>query len=145
MWLSSGIQKQVNGDVWHRGNMIVELTKKEYLGEGYIHQFRNDKTGEIVTVPCSEEEYSALSGHNGHLNNPTMEDHTWIGSCGGTVKVDSKTSLLGENEYCEFKGKYFVSYLDDDGKVKANILSKEDITDDKVSKSKLKEKTWQLQ
>jgi hypothetical protein len=77
-----------------------QLTKREYLGEGYIHCFKNDETDEIVFVPCTKEEYERLGLPGGSQYNPTLAGHTWVESYGGTVKVDTPNTMLGFNEYC---------------------------------------------
>ena len=84
----------------------IQLTKRNYLGVGYVHIFTNNKTGDDVGVECTQEEYAALSLPN--AVNPTLEGHTWSHSAGGTIKVDSPTTLLGENEYCDFEGGHVV-------------------------------------
>tara|TARA_R110000868_G_scaffold216847_1_gene466992 strand:+ start:28 stop:390 length:363 start_codon:yes stop_codon:yes gene_type:complete len=80
--------------------MEIQLTKREYLGVGYIHQFKNDETDEIVLIPCTEEEYTRMGGEGGSQFNPVMKGHTWECSFGGTYKVDTPTTLMGGNEYC---------------------------------------------
>lgn len=77
-----------------------KLIQRTYLGVGYVHQFVNDSTSEIVVVPCTEMEYTRLSEVGGSQFNPVLEGHTWIGSGGGTDKVDTSSTLLGEDEYC---------------------------------------------
>lgn len=78
------------------------LTKRQYLGEGYIHIFRNRLTQEEVVRPCTEEEYQSMLGKDGHNFNPASERGLeWVCSAGGTIKVDTPSSLLGEDEYCE--------------------------------------------
>ena len=78
---------------------IRKLTKRNYLGEGYIHQFKNDVTGEIVTVPCTKEEYTRLGEKDGSKYNPTLDGHIWLQSAGGTIKVDTPDTILGVDEY----------------------------------------------
>jgi hypothetical protein len=41
-----------------------------------------------------------MTGVGGAANNPTLADHTWVSSGGGTIKVDTPNSLLGDDEYC---------------------------------------------
>lgn len=79
-------------------NMIRKLTKKEYLGEGYVHKFIH-KNGEVKYVPCTKEEYDALALPN--PINPTLKNYTWVCSGGGTIKVDNPDTMLGDDEYCE--------------------------------------------
>lgn len=76
---------------------LTKLTPRTYLGDGYFHWFKNDKTGEEVTVECTQEEYEAL-GLPG-AGPAVLEGHTWLSSAGGTVKVDTPSGFLGENEY----------------------------------------------
>lgn len=79
----------------------IKLTKKNYLGEGYLHRFKNNDTGEEIFEECTKEEYERLGKAGGSQFNPVKAGWTWIGSCGGTVKVDNADSVLKKNEYCE--------------------------------------------
>lgn len=76
----------------------IKLTKRKYLGFGYVHRFKNDTDGTTVFIPCSQEEYDSLALPN--APQPTLAGHTWLDSAGGTIKVDTPTTLLGDNEYC---------------------------------------------
>lgn len=78
----------------------IKLTKRNYLGKGYFHEFR-DKDGNPVYVECTQEEYDRLGEKGGSKFNPVLEGHTWKCSFGGAIKVDSPTKLLGKNEYTE--------------------------------------------
>lgn len=122
--------------------MDKQLTKRKYLGEGYVHVFKNDKTGAFVNVPCTKEEYEALGLPGGNKNNPTKAGHTWQCSCGGTVKVDTPDSLLGFNEYCDYKDGYFVQAVDSDGKLKGFEVGKEDIVNGAIEQDKI-DQSWQ--
>ena len=51
---------------------------------------------------CTEEQYFSMSGKGGFKNNPVREGLTFIRALGGTVKVDTPSLELGDNEYCEF-------------------------------------------
>lgn len=110
----------------------IPLTKRQYLGQGCVHIFTNDKTGELAVVPTSQEEYDSLALAN--PSNPTLEGHTWVQSQCGT-KVDSPTTLLGENEYCEIGGKYEVVVKDTKGEYKLHKLEKKHIVNDELSKT----------
>lgn len=74
-----------------------KLEKREYLGEGFFHYFKENKTGDVVSVECTRAEYEAL-GEPGSAQ-PFMKGCTWDHSAGGTVKVDSADGFLGEGEY----------------------------------------------
>lgn len=76
-----------------------KLTKRNYLGVGYVHKFVNDTTQEEVFVPCTQAEYDSLSE-----TQPSLEGHTWACSGGGTIKVDTSNSLLGDGEYTILPG-----------------------------------------
>lgn len=106
----------------------IQLTKRNYLGVGYVHIFKHNKTGAETVVPCTKEEYEALGLPN--AVNPTLDGHTWVHSSGGTIKVDSPTTILGENEYVEYEGKAVVMKRDADGIVKSEHRDKADIVAD---------------
>lgn len=84
----------------------VKLTKREYLGDGNCHTFKNSKTNEGVIVWCSDEEYKRLALPN--AINPLLEGHEWVSSSGGAAKVDSPTGLLSEGEFTMIDGQYHV-------------------------------------
>jgi hypothetical protein len=86
--------------------MKEELIKRNYLGEGYVHFFVNDETGEEAIVECTQEDYDALALPN--AVNPTLKGHTWLQSHGKTIKVDTPTTILSKGEYCEFDGGAYV-------------------------------------
>lgn len=90
----------------------IQLTKRNYLGEGYLHLFRNDATGAQVIVSTDKEQYEKMGLPGGEKFNPVLPGHTWECSLGGTLKVDSPTGFLGENEYTVRNGKAVVSLKD---------------------------------
>jgi hypothetical protein len=112
------------------------LTKRNYVGVGYNHRFTNDTTGEIVYVPCTQEEYEALGLPGGAKNNPTLDGHTWVCSEGGTCKVDTPTGVLGENEYVEFEGKVVARFagIEDAGE-QFKVLPLVAVTSDKIDEA----------
>lgn len=112
--------------------MQLLLTRREYLGEGYIHVFVNDKTGEQVIVETTQKEYELLSGTDGSLHIPQKEGHTWISSCGGTVKVDSPSSILGENEYTEIGEEAHFVFKDTEDELKAKVVPKSQIVENTI-------------
>lgn len=77
----------------------IKLTKREYIGEGFWHYFRNDETGEVVREECTKEEYLRLGQKDGYKFNPVKTGFTWFQSAGGTVDVDTPDKMLGINEY----------------------------------------------
>ena len=79
----------------------LKLKKKNYLGEGYTHQFTNNTTGEVIFVPTTKAQYESMGIKGGSKNNPTLDGHTWQSSSGGTIAVDNADSVLKEGEYCE--------------------------------------------
>lgn len=107
------------------------LTPRTYLGVGYIHTFKNDTTQELVNVPCTQAEYESLAGVDGSSNNPALAGHTWVSSSGGTIKVDTADTLLGEDEYC-IDGEdviAVVSGVKDDSKYQRLTIADVDIAD----------------
>lgn len=86
---------------------LVKLTKKEYLGKGYVHIFQNNTTQEILYVPTTAEQYTSMGGKDGYLNNPTMAGHTWLCSSGETVKVDNPDETLHQGEYTKMGEEVF--------------------------------------
>ena len=110
--------------------MEIQLTKREYLGEGYVHQFKNIATGEVILVPCTLEEYNSLS-----TNRPSLEGHIWQGSTGGTYKVDTPNTVLGLNEYCDLPdGKQVVRLDNSKGLEPEVLLDVASIKNDRVEK-----------
>src|SRR3990167_6290896 len=105
----------------------IQLTKKQYLGKGYLHRFRNNLTGELVWVECSQEEYERMGRKGGHQFNPTLLGHTWLFSTGETIKVDNPDTVLGNNEYCEMPDKAMVKFNN-----RFHSTSKDKIVNDKV-------------
>ena len=84
-----------------------KLTKREYLGEGYIHYFKNNETGEMKYVPCTEQEYVKMGQPGGAQFNPSLDGHTWEGSGGGSIKVDTPDTMLHEGDYTIKDGKVY--------------------------------------
>jgi len=115
------------------------LTERAYLGEGYIHQFINDTTQEVLYLPCPQAEYESMGGVGGAANNPTLGGHTWQVSIGGTIKVDTPNTLLGEDEFCK-KGAEVVAVLSGVKDVYTyQTFPETDIeTDGKLDESKIK-------
>lgn len=110
--------------------MDINLTKREYLGDQYNHVFLNDKTGEKVMVGCTKEEYDGLNVIK--PVNPTLEGHTWQGSF-GSIKVNSPSTFLGKNEYCDYNGEYLVFADRGDGVSVAKQVAKDLVVDDTVA------------
>lgn len=79
----------------------MQFKKRSYLGKGYVHTFKNKRTGDIKNVPCTQAEYERLGEKDGKRHNPTLEGYDWIYSAGGTIKVDTPDTVLGEGDYCE--------------------------------------------
>ena len=84
----------------------IKLTKREYLGEGYIFEFRNKNTGSRIIIPCTKEEYQNLA--KGVEYNPELENYTFVGGAGGTIKVDTENSTLGSLDYTDIGDSYLV-------------------------------------
>lgn len=88
--------------------MPITLTKRNYVGQGYVHIFQNNKTGEILNVPCTQEIYEAMGKEGGEKFNPTLVGYTWISSVGDVAITDSPDLLIKEGEYYEKDNKYVV-------------------------------------
>ena len=118
----------------------MKLTKRNYLGLGYVHQFKNNLTGEIVFVPCTKEEYKRMGEKDGSKYNPTKDGFTWMCSLGETIAVDSPDTMIKENEYCDYKGGHFVVLKNKDGRFSGKSLPLGKITSDEIADKKIK---WQ--
>ena len=99
-----------------------QLTERQYLGVGYVHQFTNDETQETVFIPCAELEYTRLGLEGGSQFNPVLEGHTWVSSLGGTHKVNTVDSILGKDEYF-VRGEEIVARLMDADLIKTAWVS----------------------
>lgn len=111
--------------------MGTKLTKRVYLGDGYHHEFLNLRTNEHVYIQCSQKEYEELATKN---LQPTLDGHEWLGSTGGTFRVDTPDGRLGINEYCDINADEVLVRLKDkpdDGGSWVR-LPKTDIEDDEI-------------
>lgn len=115
------------------------LVKKQYLGVGYINQFKNNISNEIISVPITKEEYELLGTND--ASNPTLEGHTWISAQGGTVKVDNIDTRLQEDEYCEFEGGYYICSKDNKNRLIYKLVQLDDIINDEIDTNKIN--IWQ--
>jgi len=82
------------------GELIKELKapteiKEVQVGEEYIHRFQDNKTGEIIKVKTTKEEYEALGLKD--AGQPTHKDAEWINSSGGIPIMEMPK--LKDNEY----------------------------------------------
>jgi hypothetical protein len=84
----------------------IKLTKREYLGEGYIFEWKNLETGEILIKPCTKEEYIKIT--KSADNNPIKDGYMFLGGTGGIIKVDTENSTLGADDYTQINDKYIV-------------------------------------
>lgn len=118
------------------GKTYRQLTERTYLGEGWLHRFKNNETGEVVYIECSEAEYRRLGEIGGSKYNPILEGHTWEYSLGGTIKVDTPNTILGDNDYCIKDGKVHAFLLNT--KEKLLVLPLDAVGEDsKLDESKL--------
>lgn len=85
---------------------MKRLTPRAYLGDGYIFEFRNNTTGEYLIESCTQAEYEAITVSA--LNNPVKAGWTFLGGAGGTIKVDTPNSTLGEDDYTDIGTEYAV-------------------------------------
>ena len=97
------------------------LVERQYLGIGYIHMFKHEKTGDLKIVPCTLPEFTDSSIHQ-----PVLADYTWVGSTGGTAKVDTPDTILGEMEYCVINGKVLINEI---GKARELVTTEEFMID----------------
>ena len=122
-----------------------KLKKRNYLGVGYVHVFINDTTGETLIVPCTEKEYTRMSEKDGQKYNPVREGYRHDHSLGGTFKVDTPSSMLGDDEYCEADGEKIVNlkgaeWNEKHQKLKLDAIDSNDNLDESKLKVKLKVK-----
>lgn len=87
----------------------IKLTKRNYLGEGYVNIFQNLTTGEKTIIPTTKEFYESIPNLT-EDQLPKMEGCVWYAE-GGTIAVDTPNSKLGDKEYCEYQGGYRVVVL----------------------------------
>ena len=59
----------------------IKLKERQYLGEGYLHFFRNIETGAVLVEECTKREYERMGEKNGAQYNPTKEGYRWIWNC----------------------------------------------------------------
>ena len=122
---------------------LIKLNKVNYLGEGYFHEFKENTTGQIVYIQCTKDEYISLGIKEGHVNNPTLDGHTWICSGGGSIKVDTKDGLLSDGEYCQMKDRYIVGkFIPSKGGVREFEFKLGEIVDDQVEEELFNKKIW---
>lgn len=122
----------------------IQLKKRNYLGESWVHAFRNDTTGDIKWVQCSQDEYVRMAGPNGAKFNPTLDGHTWVSSYGGSILVDSEDGVLHEDEYVVVGNEAIIKLggVPEDQKLH-RIPKGKIIATDKVSKKDLIVPAWQ--
>lgn len=113
----------------------IKLTKRKYLGEGYIHSFKNDVTGKMLFVPITKVEYERLGEKGGAKFNPTLEGHTWIESMGGTYKVDTENTILGDGDYTEVNDEFVVNMKDSRGIELTKKVKKDMVVNDEIEKT----------
>lgn len=117
--------------------MTIKLTERTYLGPGYYHWFKNKKTGEVLTVECTQEEYERMGRPGGAQYNPILPGHTWMASGGGTVKVDTPSGFLGVNEFTKIGEKVCVNITD--GVNSKSFIGDKSIVD---AQANIDEKLW---
>jgi len=108
----------------------IKLTKKNYLGRGYVHAFKNDTTGDIKWVPCTKNEYERMGEKDGSKYNPVLEGYSWQCSYGGSVMVDNPDTVLGEDEYVEVDNEVIIKLKDQEEDNKIQFLPKEKVDKD---------------
>lgn len=86
-----------------------KLTKREYLGEGYVHEFLNTLTGRKEHDPITKEAYEALGKKDGWMLNPiSTEERQYLCSFGGQPKLDTKDTMGSLNDCYQKDDKWFV-------------------------------------
>lgn len=110
----------------------IKLKKRKYLGKGYGHEFRNILTGKRKFVPCTQEEYENLALPDaGTKYNPIPDEGwEWVCSHGGTVKVDTENTLLGENEFTIIGSKRWAHAKNKEGKMSVEARTKAEFDND---------------
>lgn len=101
----------------------IKLIKREYLGEGYIFEWKNLETGEILIEPCTKEDYVKITENS--ENNPFKDSYVFLGGTGGTIKVDTENSTLGAYDYTQVNDKYIVG-------LRCKEVDLTDITNDEI-------------
>jgi len=86
---------------------LVTLTQVAKVGERCFHYFKDSLSGEVVRVPCTDQEYDALA-----LPNAPQPQHkdgfTWVHSC-REIKYDTPDGDLPEDAYFTLEsGKHIV-------------------------------------
>lgn len=92
----------------------ILLTKREYLGEGYVFVYTDIKTGNVETRECTKEEYEKGDA-------PFIENYTYTGGYGGFIKVD--TGLLQPGEGVVVNDLVHVCFLKENKMVGEEVLS----------------------
>lgn len=105
----------------------IKLTKREYIGEGYYHQFEKPDTKEIQLIETTKDQYEKMGGENGKNYNPTPPEG-WIHvfSFGGSLKVEGGDNFMQENEFCIKDGRYYVIQKNQFGELYVNDYSEEE-------------------
>ncbi len=76
--------------------MSIKLVDKAISGYGYYHAFKNDQTGEVMFVKCTNEDYTKLGEVDGDKHNPTLDGYTWSRSFGEVPEIEGRMIQDGE-------------------------------------------------
>lgn len=79
--------------------MKTQLTKREYLGEGYNLIYKNLETNQLEVFDCTKEEYEEVAPKEGYV---------FVEGNGGFLKVDSETGMLSDREFTIKDNDHFV-------------------------------------
>lgn len=105
----------------------IKLTKREYVGEGYYHQFKCIKTGETLKTYCTQEEYENFAFSKDGGNRLVIpEGYKHLGSAGGIILVDTPNKELQKGEGVIVGDKYFVGDVNFFGEDSILCLSEEE-------------------
>ena len=103
----------------------TKLIKKEITSRGCYHHFQNNKTGVVISIKCSQEEYDRMGGVGGEQFNPVMKGYTWLLSNGGVPETDGR--MIGDGEYMELENGIQVAKIGNvNVKLEAGDLDKDD-------------------
>lgn len=123
---------------------FVQLTKRNYLGESWVHAFRSDTDGSIKWVQCTRAEYERMGKNGGSQYNPTLDGYTWVSSYGGSLLVDTDDGVLHEDEYCEIGNEVVIKLggVPEDEKIH-RLPKGKIVATDRVNKLDLNVPSWQ--
>ncbi len=97
--------------------MKTQLTKREYLGEGYNLVYKNLETNQLEVFDCTKEEYEEVGDKEGY---------TFVSGNGGYIKVNSSTGMLSDKEFTIKDNEYLVCMTNALGLPSITVISEEE-------------------